>query len=100
MPDEPEVGVGLADAIDQVRQELADAIERGKHSPVRFRAGPVELDFQVEITGTKGASGGINVSVISLGAKGERATTNSHHVSITLTPVDQQGQDQLIGDTD
>jgi len=100
MPDEPEVGVGLADAIDQVRRELADAIERGKESAVHFLAGPVVLDFQVEVTGTKGASGGISVSVISLGVKGERATANSHRVSITLTPVDQQGKRQLIRDTE
>ena len=35
MSNQPEVGVGLADAIDQVRSELADAINRGKDSPVR-----------------------------------------------------------------
>jgi Trypsin-co-occurring domain 2 len=41
MPEQPVVGVGLADAIDQVRSELVDAIDRGKDSPVAFRAGPV-----------------------------------------------------------
>ncbi len=100
MPNDPVVGVGLADAIDQVRQELAAAIERGRDSPVAFRAGPVELEFQVEITGTEGVDAGVRVWVVSIGAQGERATSRSHRVSIQLTPVDRQGNDQLIGDTD
>lgn len=41
------IGIGLADAIGQVRNELARAIEGGKASPVAFRAGPVELEFEV-----------------------------------------------------
>ena len=46
--DDDQDGVGLAAAIGQVRAELTKAIEEGKGSPVAFRAGPVELEFQVE----------------------------------------------------
>ena len=98
MSGDPEVGVGLADAIDQVRSELADAIERGASSPIRFRPGPVELEFQLELSETKGVGGGIKVSVVSFGAKGERTNSNSHRIAITLTPVDKAGKDVLIGD--
>jgi Trypsin-co-occurring domain 2 len=98
MTDESVPGVGLADAIDQVRSELAAAIESGKDSPVRFRAGPVQLEFEVEVTGTKNVGAGIQVWVLSLGAKGERSAANSHKISITLMPVGPDGKDQLIGD--
>ena len=92
------VPVELAVAIGQVRKQLAKAIEEGKDSPVAFRAGPVELEFDVEFTASGGADVGVRVWVVSLGAKGEvsRATTN--RLKVTLTPVDRQGKDKLIGD--
>jgi hypothetical protein len=92
-----EEDVGLAAAIAQVRAELAQAIEEGRDSPVRFRAGPVELEFQVAVSRVKGVDGGIRVSVISLGAKGERGTTETNRVKVSLTPVDAAGNERLIG---
>ena len=96
---EGEEGVGLAAAIGQVRAELVRAVEEGRDSPVRFRAGPVELEFQVAISHVKGVNGGVRVSVISFGAKGERTSTDTHRVKVTLTPVDAEGHEQLIGST-
>jgi Trypsin-co-occurring domain 2 len=92
-----EEGVGLAAAIDQVRSELVLAIEEGRDSPVRFRAGPVELEFQVAISQTKGVNGGVRVSVISFGGKWEKGGAETHRVKISLTPVDDAGNEQLIG---
>lgn len=92
-----EEGVWLAAAIGQVRSELALAIEEGRDSPVRFRAGPVELEFQVAVSRTKGVDGGVRVSVISVGGKWEKAGTETHRVLISLTPVDAAGNEQLIG---
>ena len=90
-------GVGLAAAIGQVRTELAQAIEEGSDSPVRFRAGPVELEFQVAVSRVKGVDGGVRVSVISLGGKWEKGGTETHRIMVTLTPVDAAGNEQLIG---
>jgi hypothetical protein len=92
------VGVGLADAIGQVRAELERAIEDGEHSAVAFRAGPVELEFEVAFTRTGGVQGGFQLSVLSFGAKGERSSAATHRVHVALTPVDRQGRDKLIGD--
>ena len=44
---EEPIGVGLAEAIGQVRAELERAVEDGKGSSVAFKAGPVELEFDV-----------------------------------------------------
>jgi Trypsin-co-occurring domain 2 len=92
------IGIGLADAIGQVRDELARAIEGGKTSPVAFRAGPVELEFEVGFARAGGIDGGFRLSVLSMGAKRERSSTTTHRVRVTLTPADRQGRDKLIGD--
>jgi Trypsin-co-occurring domain 2 len=92
-------GVGLADAIGQVRAELEKAIKDGEKSPVAFRAGPVELEFEVAFTRTGGVSGGFQLSVLSLGASRDKSAATTHRVKIALTPADRDGRDMLIGDT-
>jgi hypothetical protein len=92
------VGVGLAVAIGQVRTELERAIEDGESSAVAFRAGPVELEFEVAFARSGGVEGGFQLSVLSFGAKRERSSSATHRVKVALTPVDRQGQDKLIGD--
>jgi Trypsin-co-occurring domain 2 len=92
------VGVGLADAIDQVRAELEKAIKDGEKSEVAFRAGPVELEFEVAFAKTGGVQGGFQLSVLSLGAKRDRSSSSTHRVKVALTPVDRQGGEKLIGD--
>jgi hypothetical protein len=92
------VGLGLAEAIDQVRTELEQAIKDGESSAVAFRAGTVELEFEVAFAKTGGIKGGFQLSVLSFGAKRERSSTATHRVKVALTPVDRQGRDKLIGD--
>jgi hypothetical protein len=89
--------VQLSDAIGQVRRELVMAIEQGQDSAVAFRAGPVELEFEVAFEATAGVDAGVRVWVISAGAKGEARRSGSHRLKVTLTPVDRQGKDKLIG---
>jgi len=96
--DKDPVGIGLADAIGQVRTELEQAIKDGEGSEVAFRAGPVELEFEVAFAKTGAISGGFQLSVLSFGAKGERSSTATHRVKVALTPVDREGRDKLIGD--
>jgi hypothetical protein len=91
-------GVGLADAIGQVRAELEQAVRDGQGSPVAFRAGPVELEFEVAFTRTGGVNGGFQLSVLSFGAKHEKSAGATHRVKVALTPADREGRDILIGD--
>lgn len=97
MDDESNSDVRLSDAIGQVRSELERATEGGKDSALAFRAGPVELEFQVAFEATAAADAGVRVWVISAGAKGEVSRSASHRLKVTLTPVGRQGQDALIG---
>jgi hypothetical protein len=97
MNDVEPAGVELAAAIGQVREQLARAIEQGKESPVAFRAGPVEMEFEVTFTSTVSGDAGVRVWVVSAGGKGERARGTTHRLKISLTPVDRSGGDRLIG---
>ena len=63
-------GVGLADAIATVRAELEEAITAGKSSPLAFRAGPVEMEFQVSFSRTGTGQAGIKAWVVTAGARG------------------------------
>jgi hypothetical protein len=94
--DESNSDVRLSDAIGQVRSELERATEGGKDSAIAFRAGPVELEFQVAFEATAAADAGVRVWVISAGAKGEVSRSASHRLKVTLTPVDRQGEDAVI----
>ncbi len=92
------VGLGLAEAIGQVRTELERAIKAGENSALAFRSGPVELEFEVAFAKTGDIEGGFRLSVLSFGAKRERSLTATHRMKVALTPVDRQGHDKLIGD--
>lgn len=96
--DEDVLGVGLADAIGQVRRELERAIKEGGQSTVAFRPGQVELEFEIGFTRTGGIGGGFQLSVLALGAKQERSSASTHRIRVTLAPVDRQGGDTLIAD--
>lgn len=91
-------GVGLAEAIGRVREELETAIAEGAQSDVAFRAGPVELEFSLEFGKTGGADAGVRVWVVSIGAKGEITSKSANRLTVSLQPVDRGTlEDKLIG---
>lgn len=75
--------VGLADAIEALRDGLTEAIARGEDKPMRFALEPVELTLQAVVT--KGANGRIGWSVIGVGGKYETARTQT--VTLKLAPL-------------
>jgi hypothetical protein len=90
----------LADTIAAVRRELGVAQQAGVGQPVQFRAGPVELEFEVAVTRTGGGQAGVQLWVVTLGAKGELEHATTQRIKVTLQPVNPQtGEDSQIGDT-
>jgi hypothetical protein len=79
--------VPLASAIEALREELVTAVEQGADQKVRFALGPIELDFEVEITSEGGLDAGVRFWVVSLGAKGSRSSAQTHRVHVSLSPV-------------
>lgn len=108
MSDSLEGGLGLADFISALREELAVAQRRAGDSsdPLRMAVGPVELELDVAYTTERSgeASAGVRAKfwVLEFGEAGVKGTVSSQHartqhLKVTLTPrlqwdeVDQQG---------
>lgn len=75
--------VGLADAIEALREGLMDAFTQGLGQPMRFKPEPIELTVQAVVT--KDAKGRIGWSVLGVGAGYE--TANTQTVKLKLTPL-------------
>jgi hypothetical protein len=98
MGDDHGLGVGLAEAIATVRAELERAIAEGEGSALAFRAGPVEMEFQVTFTKTGSIDAGVRAWVVSAGAKGQASSSDTHRLKLSLTPVRRSdGGDPLVG---
>lgn len=95
MPEEKSfAGVGLSDAIQQLRSELANAMARAPKTGLRFQPGPVELSLQVAVTNNLGGKAGIKWWVIEAGAEASREVVNTQTLKLSLTPVflDENGE--------
>lgn len=99
--------IPLANVIKGLRKELSEAIAAGDGEDIRFQLGPVELEFQVEVSleaeGKAGAKGGIQFGVISLGeVSGETTVSRSqgtiHTIKLTLNPVTADGNTVEVSD--
>jgi hypothetical protein len=74
---------GLADAIDALRAELAEALRRSVGDSIRFRLRPIELTIQAVVT--RGGDGRVGWGVLGLGAKLESASTQL--LKLELEPI-------------
>jgi hypothetical protein len=87
----------LADVIAAVRRELSEAQQQGTGSDIRFRVGPVELEFETTLTYSGGGEAGVRLYVLTLGAKGGASAATSNRVKVVLQPVDPvTGQDAEV----
>ena len=83
--------IGLAEAIGRVRAELEDARVRGEGQELRFRLDEVTLEFGVELTREGGAEAGINIWVVSVGAKGGVSSAHTNTVTVSMVPQVKSG---------
>jgi hypothetical protein len=92
--------VGLADAIENLREEITAATERGRDQRLRFNVGQVELELAVEIEREAGADGKVSFKVLGAGAEvggdGSLSRTTAHRMKITLKPLEDGQQIQVI----
>ena len=84
----------LADTIAAVRRELSSALAASQGQLAQFRAGPVELDFEIAVTCGGGGQGDVHVSVLTLGGQGALARAITQRIKVTLQPLDSDpGED-------
>ena len=90
--------IGLSEAIRALRAELAGAVREGTDQELRFRVGPVELEFLLEVGRERGGQGGVKFWVVSAEGKGGVKRTEAHRVRLTLAPETTAGEDVLVSD--
>ncbi|KND59469.1 hypothetical protein BVER_03231c [Candidatus Burkholderia verschuerenii] len=79
--------VPLADAIEDLRAELMDALTRGKDSDLHFRLKPIELEMTIGITKKGEGKGSIKFWVVELGGSGSYENSATHRLKLVLEPV-------------
>ncbi|MGW6794081.1 trypco2 family protein [Streptomyces chartreusis] len=83
-----EQGVGLAEAVAALRDELMAALDEGNGSRIRFRAASVQVEFEIQVQRTAAASGGVKFWVVAGGVSGTDSRSVTHRVVLDLEPVD------------
>lgn len=93
--------IGLADAIEQLRNELTDAIARGEGQALRFNVNDIKVELAVQITHKGSGKGELSFNVLGAGAKigGEGGIDRSSTHRITLS-LNLAGEGTKISDSD
>lgn len=92
--------IGLADAIENLRQELTEASRRGEGKELRFNVDAIELELAVELAAEGGGGGKVSFNVLGVGAEvggeGKLSRSNAHRVTVKLKPA--AGSSALVSD--
>ncbi|MCM3920147.1 hypothetical protein ND748_00355 [Frankia sp. AiPs1] len=78
--------VGLAEAIEALRRELATAKLAGAGEPIQFTLGPVDMEFGLEIRREGKGEAGVKFWVVSVGGGGSAGRTVTHRLQVRLQP--------------
>jgi len=82
----------LTDAVRGLRAELERAITEAQDARLKFEAIDVTMQFQVGITRSKGARGGLTFWVLELGGGLARSDAETQTVTLKLKPVLADGR--------
>ncbi|MGW7002654.1 trypco2 family protein [Streptomyces sp. NPDC054933] len=87
----------LGETISAIRAQLQQALDEGQgEEKLKFRSGPVELEFSVEVRKEGNAKARILVLPWAAEAGGALSAGTVHRLKLTLQPVDDSGEDQHI----
>ena len=89
--------LGIAETVEALRAELAQAAEAGAGAGFQFPVIGVQLEFHVGVTKTGEGRGGVKFYVVELGGSGSYAKEEIQTVTVSLgAPVDKNGDPARI----
>ncbi|NUS17321.1 MAG: hypothetical protein HOY69_39000 [Streptomyces sp.] len=88
--EEPSV-VGLAEVIDQIRDELEQARTSAEGKDIGFTVDRVSLEFTVQVHRTSRAGGGLRIGVVTAELGGSVDSSTTHRVQVELEPHTRAG---------
>jgi hypothetical protein len=92
-------GVGLDEALEALRAELAAAHARAAGTDLQFPVESVTMELKVAVTRSAGGKAGLRVPVLGaeLGGSGSWESASGQTVTLTLgSPVDRNGVPQKV----
>ncbi|MGW6534711.1 trypco2 family protein [Streptomyces sp. NPDC055051] len=81
--------IRLAEAIEDLRQELYAAQDLGKDQQFAFTVEEAELELLLELRDSGKADGRLTFGVATVGAGGERAAARTHRLTLKLAIRDR-----------
>ncbi|MCC5614554.1 hypothetical protein LC605_05570 [Nostoc sp. CHAB 5836] len=84
--------IKLSDAIENLREELRLAQEKGKNKNLQFDTQLIELELEISAEDESGASGKINWYIFGGGVDAKAKDASKHKLKLTLRAVDASGQ--------
>ncbi|MER5877829.1 MULTISPECIES: trypco2 family protein [unclassified Streptomyces] len=93
-------GIGLAAAIEELRQELYEVQRLGAHQQFGFGVEEAQLELQLELRETAKADGKLAFGVVAVSAGGEQSSVRTHKLVLKLSVNDRArgGARPQIGD--
>ncbi|MEU7061711.1 trypco2 family protein [Streptomyces sp. NPDC046197] len=82
-------GIGLAAAIEELRQELYRAQDLGAGQQFAFGIEEAELQLLLELRNSGKAEGKLTFGVATVGAGGEHSTVRTHKLTLRLSVRDR-----------
>src|SRR6266536_3830422 len=76
--------VGLAKALEVLREELAEAQDAGQGQQLRFEIDEAEIEFLVEVAAEGGPEAKVTLGVVSLGASGKVSRADTHRLRLNV----------------
>ncbi|PDP87521.1 hypothetical protein CQJ94_10695 [Glycomyces fuscus] len=83
--------IGLAQAIDKLRQELAAARREGEGHEVGIEIVEAEVELLLEAHQEGAGKAGVSFGVVSLGAEGKAGRTDTHRITLKLALTGTDG---------
>jgi hypothetical protein len=96
--DEDDAGVGLAEWLEALRAELAQARQEGKDHDIRFIVNKINVEFEVISSRARGGHGGVRFWVLEGAAEGKRESSTTQRMQLSLQAVGPDG-DLLVSDS-
>ena len=81
--------IGLAAAIEELRQELYQAQARGARQQFAFRIEEAELELMLELSDDGKGEGKLQFGVASVGAGGSHSSVRGHKLTLKLQVKDR-----------
>jgi hypothetical protein len=92
------VEVTIAEAIDQLREQLEQAQAKGEGKALRFSPKSIEVELSIVFKSSAEGGGGLKAWFLDLSAKASNASESGHKVKLTLEPVRSDGSRTLVSD--